>query len=256
MLLQVSCFHPIFLVPISFENDEHTPTNVHVVFFFFLNDPAPPDTSPLPHPAPLPISPRRQRITALLRRADALRRRRGRDLVAGVRRRLEHPPDSRVTRPPTAASSDAFEHDLAARSRAAYVHDPGPRGAFEAAVLGDLGTYLPHLLNRQDKNTMQHSIETRVPFLDPDVVALALNLPLEARATPERKGVLRDLARVHLPRGVAGRAKLGFGFDVGRYLDGAARPGFLADGRLREVLDVPPPAWRAAAAHLSSAQAL
>ena len=199
---------------------------------------------------------RRQRATALLRRADALRRRRGRDLVASVRRRLEHPPDSRVTRPPTAASSDAFEHDLAARSGAAYVHDPGPRGAFEAAVLGDLGTYLPHLLNRQDKNTMQHSIETRVPFLDPDVVALALNLPLEARATPERKGVLRDLARTHLPRGVAGRAKLGFGFDVRRYLDGAARPEFLADGRLRDVLGIPAGEWGEAVAHLSSAHAL
>ena len=76
------------------------------------------------------------------------------------------------------------------------------------------------------------------------------------RALPERKGVLRDLARVHLPRGVAGRAKLGFGFDVRRYLDGAARPAFLADGRLREVLEVPVPEWHAAVARLSSAHAL
>jgi asparagine synthetase B (glutamine-hydrolysing) len=126
----------------------------------------------------------------------------------------------------------------------------------EAALLGDLGTYLPHLLNRQDKNTMQHSIETRVPFLDPDVVALALDLPLEARATPERKGVLRDLARIHLPRGVANRTKLGFGFDVRRYLRGAARPEFLADGRLRETLGVPAEEWSAAVADLSSAHAL
>src|SRR5204862_527112 len=116
--------------------------------------------------------------------------------------------------------SDSHAAYVAARAVAAYAHHPGPRGALETALLGDLGTYLPHLLNRQDKNTMQHSIETRVPFLDPDVVALALNLPLEARATPERKGVLRDLARTHLPRGVAGRAKLGFAFDVRRYLDG------------------------------------
>jgi asparagine synthase (glutamine-hydrolysing) len=103
---------------------------------------------------------------------------------------------------------------------------------------------------------MQHSIETRVPFLDPDVVALSLNLPLEARATPERKGVLRDLARAHLPRGVASRTKLGFGFDVRRYLDGAARPDFLADGRLRDALAVPADEWRAGVAHLSSAHAL
>jgi asparagine synthase (glutamine-hydrolysing) len=199
---------------------------------------------------------RRQRVTSLLRRADALRRRRGRDLVAGVRRRLERPPDPPVTRPPTAAGSNAYEAGVADRAAAAYGHHPGPRGVLEAALLGDLGTYLPHLLNRQDKNTMQHSIETRVPFLDPDVVALALDLPLEARATPERKGVLRDLARIHLPRGVANRTKLGFGFDVRRYLRGAARPEFLADGRLRETLGVPAEEWSAAVADLSSAHAL
>ena len=203
-----------------------------------------------------PALARRQRVTALLRRADALRRRRGRDLIGGARRRLERPPDSRVTRPATAGSSDAYEADVAARSAAAYAPHAGPRGALEAALLGDLQTYLPHLLNRQDKNTMQHSIETRVPFLDPEVVALSLNLPLEARATPERKGVLRDLARAHLPRGVANRTKLGFGFDVRRYLDGAARPDFLADGRLRDAFEVPAGEWRAGVAHLSSAHAL
>jgi asparagine synthase (glutamine-hydrolysing) len=203
-----------------------------------------------------PALARRQSVAALLRRADALRRRRGRDVVGGVRRRLERPPDSRVTRPPTARSSDAYEAEVAARAAGAYAHHPGPRGTLEAALLGDLGTYLPHLLNRQDKNTMQHSIETRVPFLDPDVVALALNLPLEARATPERKGVLRDLARAHLPRGVANRTKLGFGFDVRPYLQGAARPEFLADGHLREALAVPQGEWRSAVARLSSAHAL
>jgi asparagine synthase (glutamine-hydrolysing) len=203
-----------------------------------------------------PALARRQHVTALLRRADALRRRRGRDLVGGVRRRLERPPGSRILTPPTAASSDAYETDVAARGAAAYAHHRGPPGPHEAALHGDLQTYLPHLLNRQDKNTMQHSIETRVPFLDPEVVALSLNLPLEARATPERKGVLRDLARAHLPRGVARRTKLGFGFDVRRYLDGAARPEFLADGRLRDALAVPAEEWRAAVAHLSSAHAL
>jgi asparagine synthase (glutamine-hydrolysing) len=199
---------------------------------------------------------RRQRVTAQLRRLDGLRRRRGRGLIAGIGRRLERPADSNVIHPPTAASSNAYEAGVAERSAAAYAHHPAPRAPLEAALLGDLGTYLPHLLNRQDKNTMQHSIETRVPFLDPEVVALALNLPLEARALPERKGVLRDLARVHLPRGVAGRAKLGFGFDVRCYLDGAARPEFLADGRLREVLEVPTAEWRAGVARLSSAHAL
>ena len=80
---------------------------------------------------------------------------------------------------------------------------------------------------------MQASIETRVPFLDPAVVALALNLPLEARTRPLRKGVLRDLDHHHLSRSVARRAKVGFGFDVRRYLDPATRPEFLAEGAAR-----------------------
>jgi asparagine synthase (glutamine-hydrolysing) len=199
---------------------------------------------------------RRQHATALLRRADAVRRRRGRDLLGGVRRRIERPSTGAAMTPPPAPSAAAHESEVLAAAAAAYRHHPGPRGGLEAALLGDLSLYLPHLLNRQDKNTMQHSIETRVPFLDPDVVALSLNLPLEARATPERKGVLRDLARTHLPRGVASRTKLGFGFDVRPYLTGAVRPVFLAEGRLRDVLGLGAAEWHASLEGMSSAHAL
>ncbi|PZS21454.1 MAG: hypothetical protein DLM61_27915, partial [Pseudonocardiales bacterium] len=199
---------------------------------------------------------RRQRVTALLRRADALRRRRGRDLIGGLRRRRERPRAGVAMTPTPAVSAAALESQVISAAGAAYDHNPGARGELEAATLGDLSLYLPHLLNRQDKNTMQHSVETRVPFLDPDVVALSLNLPLEARATPERKGVLRDLARTHLPRGVASRSKLGFGFDVRPYLAGAARPGFLAEGHLRELLGITVDDWRAGLTGMSSAHAL
>lgn len=199
---------------------------------------------------------RRQRATALLRRADALRRRRGRDLLGGLRRRRERPRRGAAMTPTPAASVAALEDDVHTAAGRAYRHHPGTRGALEAALLGDLSLYLPHLLNRQDKNTMQHSIETRVPFLDPDVVALSLNLPLEARAMPERKGILRDLARMHLPQGVASRSKLGFGFDVRPYLAGAARPEFLAEGHLRECLGVAAGDWRAGLTGMSSAHAL
>jgi asparagine synthase (glutamine-hydrolysing) len=134
------------------------------------------------------------------------------------------------------------------RAIAAYAGNGGPRGRLEGGLAWDLATYLPHLLNRQDKTTMQASIETRVPFLDPEVVVLALNLPLERRIEPERKGLLRELARRRLPPGVAERPKLGFGFDVDRYLGPAVRPEFVTDGRLREVLDVERSAWSARAA--------
>ena len=129
----------------------------------------------------------------------------------------------------------------------------GPRGALEAELLRELSTYLPHLLNRQDKNTMQASIETRVPFLDPNLAALALCLPLEARMEPGRKGLLRDLADRRLPREVARRQKRGFGFDVRRYIEPAARPEFLLDGALRDLLGVERERWSAAVLPAASA---
>ena len=40
----------------------------------------------------------------------------------------------------------------------------------------ELLTYLPDLLMRQDKMSMAHSIENRVPFLDNDMVTTSLNI--------------------------------------------------------------------------------
>jgi asparagine synthase (glutamine-hydrolysing) len=141
------------------------------------------------------------------------------------------------------AAADAFEHSTRADALAAYAHHPGATGAFEARLLADLSLYLPHILNRQDKNTMQSSIETRVPFLDVDMIAYALNLPIEARTLPGRKGVLRELALRHLPREIVERPKIGFGFNAAAYLKPAADPQFLTDGILRETLAVDRESW-------------
>jgi len=199
---------------------------------------------------------RRAALEGLLARVRAVAARRGRGLGAGLGRRLERAGISQLTDPPVAASAHAFHARVGERSAAAYAHHPRARGALEAQLLSDLSVYLPHLLNRQDKNTMQESIETRVPFLDPAVVSLAVNLPLEARVLPLRKGVLRDLAARRLPAGVARRRKVGFGFDVRGYLSGAADPRFLAGGRLREAFELPAPAWEEAIARLSPDRAL
>jgi asparagine synthase (glutamine-hydrolysing) len=198
----------------------------------------------------------RQHAAATLARTRGVARRRASGLGHAIARRLERPSRGAALEPPLAPSSAARERDVLAAAAGAYRHHPGPRGRLEAALLSDLLLYLPHLLNRQDKNTMEESVETRVPFLDPAVVALSLNLPLEARVQPHRKGVLRDLAERHLPPGVAERPKLGFGFDVRRYFAGAARPEFLADGRLRAELEVPRDEWLATTSHLSWHHAL
>jgi asparagine synthase (glutamine-hydrolysing) len=158
-----------------------------------------------------------------------------------VRRALRHPegPQPLLTRN---GRPRALEENLE-RARAAYAHHPGLRGSLEAELLTDLSFTLPHLLNRMDKNAMQASIEARTPFLDPGVVRLLVNLPLEARLGPRTKGVLRDVGRAHLPRSVAHRPKFyGMAFTPAWITD-AADPSFVLDGRLREVLEVPAPEW-------------
>jgi asparagine synthase (glutamine-hydrolysing) len=151
---------------------------------------------------------------------------------------------------------EEYEQRVRRRAMNAYSHHDWPRRRLEAACLADLGTYLPHLLNRQDKNTMQRSIETRVPFLDPDLVALAVNLPLEVKLEPRRKQILREVAERHIPDEVVRREKVGFGFDAGRYIVSAARPMFLLDGRLRELLEVAAERWQPIVAGLSHSSAL
>jgi asparagine synthase (glutamine-hydrolysing) len=158
-------------------------------------------------------------------------------LARGLYRRVRPAP-----RVPRVDAERAYEDALRARARRAYRHHRGARRRLEAELLVDLRTYLPHLLNRQDKNTMQHAIETRVPFLDKDLVRVALNLPLEARVEPERKGLLREIGARVLPAEVARRPKVGFGFDLDRYAVGA-RPGFLGDGALREALQIAREPW-------------
>jgi asparagine synthase (glutamine-hydrolysing) len=149
-------------------------------------------------------------------------------------------------------ASNRFDDEVEAASFDAYRHHRGARRTLEAGLLAELSQYLPHLLNRQDKSTMQHSIETRVPFLDPDVVALTLNLPLEMRVKPDRKQLLREIAARHVPAEVVSRPKVGFGFDVRDYIVPHARPEFLESGRLGELLDAEPEAMRGAAAGAGS----
>jgi asparagine synthase (glutamine-hydrolysing) len=171
------------------------------------------------------------------------RRRRFRSVVRRLRRRPASLRQSDL--PPPAECVTTFGRAVAARAEHAYENHPWPRGALEAHLLGDLSAGpLPVLLNRMDKDAMAESIETRVPFLDPAVVELALNLPLEARTLPAVKGILRDVGVRHLPAAVALRSKQpGLAVESRRRIEEAARPEFLAEGMLREELGLGAQAW-------------
>ena len=75
---------------------------------------------------------------------------------------------------------------------------------------------LPSLLRFEDRNSMAHSIEGRVPYLDHRVVELAFSLPSETKvAGVQPKDVLRKaVADVLPPEILARRDKVGFRADT------------------------------------------
>jgi len=70
---------------------------------------------------------------------------------------------------------------------------------------------LVSLLMRQDKMSMAASVETRVPFLDHDLVEFVWNLPNQYKLKG-RKGkiLLKTLALNYLPQEIVNRKKMGF----------------------------------------------
>jgi asparagine synthase (glutamine-hydrolysing) len=67
------------------------------------------------------------------------------------------------------------------------------------------------LLMRVDKMSMAHSIETRVPFLDEDLVEFALTIPSDLKRKPgQSKYVLKRAAEGLIPQEIIDRRKWGF----------------------------------------------
>ncbi len=90
----------------------------------------------------------------------------------------------------------------------------------------DLGIYLvDDLLVKTDRASMAHSLETRVPFLDPAVADFAFALPTRHKVRGLRKKVLlrRALAPL-LPRAIVHGRKHGFSIPVAAWLRGPMEP--------------------------------
>ena len=109
----------------------------------------------------------------------------------------------------------------------------GHDGYVSASLYFELKTFLPGLLLVEDKLSMAHSLETRVPFLDNDLVNFAVRLPPRHKVgsldsirsvdenaagkrqrweleTSEGKAVLRRAMSQIIPPEVASRTKQGF----------------------------------------------
>ena len=84
---------------------------------------------------------------------------------------------------------------------------------------------LPNLLSYEDRNAMAHSVETRLPYLDPELVALCLAMPLEATHQEgwSKWPIRRALDRAGAPEVAWRRGKRGFSVPLAPWLDGPLR---------------------------------
>jgi asparagine synthase (glutamine-hydrolysing) len=117
----------------------------------------------------------------------------------------------------------------------------------------DLGLYLvDDLLVKTDRASMAHSLEARVPYLDPVVAGLALALPTRMKVHRMRKKLLlRKAAAPLLPKRIVYGRKRGFSMPAAAWLRGElvpfarevlstdtlARQGFFRPDAVTRVLD-------------------
>jgi asparagine synthase (glutamine-hydrolysing) len=102
----------------------------------------------------------------------------------------------------------------------------------------DLWRYLPYdLLRKVDVASMgvPGALEVRCPLLDRELATAAIRAPIDQLMPDgQRKGLLRQIARKHLPADIIDRPKMGFAIPIGEWLrsDDLPAPG----SRLRTLL--------------------
>jgi asparagine synthase (glutamine-hydrolysing) len=93
--------------------------------------------------------------------------------------------------------------------------------ALDAELLNDvLAGNLRPALAVTDRNSMAHSIEARVPYVDQRIIEFAFQLPDHFKiGGGKRKRILRLLAERYLPKAIVGRVdRIGFGVPIEQWL--------------------------------------
>jgi asparagine synthase (glutamine-hydrolysing) len=117
----------------------------------------------------------------------------------------------------------------------------------------DLVSELPDdILVKVDRATMAVSLESRAPFLHPDVVEFAWRIPPAQQVRDgQGKWLLRQVLYKYVPRELIERPKMGFGVPIASWLRGPLREwadalisedrlrrdGYLAPGPIRQAWD-------------------
>jgi asparagine synthase (glutamine-hydrolysing) len=96
--------------------------------------------------------------------------------------------------------------------------DEHPGSTLDRMSHADLQTYLVELLMKQDQMSMAASIESRVPFLDHELVEHVVRTPDEFKIRGlTTKAILREALRNRVPQEILRRRKLGFPVPFGRW---------------------------------------
>jgi asparagine synthase (glutamine-hydrolysing) len=109
------------------------------------------------------------------------------------------------------------------RSRYAETEGASPLARMQDV---DLGIYLvDDLLVKTDRLSMAHSLELRVPFLDPKVADFAFSLPTSLKVRGlSKKRLLRRALEPLLPREIVHGRKQGFSIPIASWLRGPLQP--------------------------------
>lgn len=101
----------------------------------------------------------------------------------------------------------------------------GKESYFDRMTHFDFKTLLPALLQVEDRVSMAHGLESRVPFLDHPLVEFAATMPSNVKFKDgTMKQVLKDAVRTELPDAIIDRKdKMGFPTPLTEWINGEAR---------------------------------
>lgn len=91
---------------------------------------------------------------------------------------------------------------------------------YASMQLADMEYYFPDdVLYKLDRAAMAHSLETRIPLLDRDLIEFAWTLPQDFKYKDQTsKRILRDLLYRHVPKAMLERPKQGFYVPIRKWL--------------------------------------
>lgn len=119
------------------------------------------------------------------------------------------------------------------------IHDTG-NGSFKEILRSSLFYGLPKLLRYEDRNSMFFGIESRVPFLTPELVSFVYSLPANYIITSDgiSKGIFRQAMRGIVPDSILDRRdKIGFSTPEKKWLTSAnsLKQNILQDKNLAQI---------------------